>query len=369
MKEVAWLVKPQVTEDNYDILQLGAPLIPELPHVSFYSNKSTLTSTAVMHVEDGSLLVDRNSLKTPENKLSEIADRGDSPTFGLLMRDLSRKISLGLLPQSVQNLYNKANAWQIGHIEDVMTLRDAFRWLSWCNLVLHMLRYPASTPLLRQVLEITKSLRVIDEKIVKLLTQILHKASSWKQKARKAMSNMKKLDEQKLTSLLIEGNNLPFTSRLKTSLKKVIEGIRQPTITAKGSTARSSVHSDIDASNFVPASEDHGVPTAASTVLGKRKYHVRNSIPNSSTILADSGGVQNRASNKIEAGYHSSEDEGIVNKLISGVEENHMIVEEEIPESIRSWYKYYSYPMNVDKLLASPPNNVWPVGMTFPSSK
>lgn len=231
MKEVAWLVKPQVVDDNADVMQLGAPLSPELFIEFFHSvagqhednvgdsgqQKQTQDNGEDKHNASSPITIDSqkegNDILSNTHPLSDIAITGvalqnddaatttttenihsnnvfsitpddvvrsfpkDFPTYGLLMRDLSFKMTHGgLLPESVQNLYTKASSWNIDHIEDVMMVKDAFRWLSWCNLVLHLLRYPTNTPLLRQVLDVTKTLRVVDEKIVKLLTQVLQKA-------------------------------------------------------------------------------------------------------------------------------------------------------------------------------------------------
>lgn len=182
MKEVAWLVKPQVVEDNADIMLLGAPLTPEIP-LEFFNTTAANNSSIISEM---STVQNDNSIPTKAETVTQQPD-GNShntihnpipdqyPTYGLQMRDVSNKMSC-LLPASVQNLYDKATAWQISQVDDVVMVKDAFRWLSWCSLVLHVLRYPASTPLLRSVLEETKSMRVVDDKILKLLSQILNKA-------------------------------------------------------------------------------------------------------------------------------------------------------------------------------------------------
>lgn len=190
MKEVAWLVKPHVVEDNADVMQLGAPLSPEIP-LDFFNtifSSSAITSempntnTTMENFVDAKLemttMQPSDTANIANSKFSDFIRNpipDHYPTYGLQMRDVSFKMSC-LLPPSVQNLYDKANAWQISQVEDVVMVKDAFRWLSWCNLVLHVLRYPASTPLLRHVLDETKSMRVVDDKIVKLLSQVLSKA-------------------------------------------------------------------------------------------------------------------------------------------------------------------------------------------------
>ncbi len=180
MKEVAWLVKPQVVEGNADIMQLGAPLTPEIPHDFFDTTAANSSAISTEEIPSGQTFTAKVETVTQPPDVSShgiihypIPDQ--YPTYGLQMRDVSNKMSY-LLPASVQNLYDKATAWQISQVDDVIMVKDAFRWLSWCNLVLHVLRYPASTPLLRSVLEETKTMRVVDDKILKLLSQILNKA-------------------------------------------------------------------------------------------------------------------------------------------------------------------------------------------------
>ena len=61
-------------------------------------------------------------------------------------------------------------------IEDVVVALDAFRWMSWCHLCLHLLRVPPTTPALRRLLEAAKPLQCTDDKILKLLNGILQRA-------------------------------------------------------------------------------------------------------------------------------------------------------------------------------------------------
>jgi hypothetical protein len=61
-------------------------------------------------------------------------------------------------------------------VEDVLLVVDAFRWMSWCNICLKILRCPPSTEFLRKLIDCAKPLRVTDDKVLKLLTGILSRA-------------------------------------------------------------------------------------------------------------------------------------------------------------------------------------------------
>lgn len=178
--------------------------------------------------------------------------------------------------------------------------------------------------------------------------------SSWKQKARKLLSNPKKLDESKLTQLLLEGNNLPFTSRLKSVMKKSIEQLRSGSVPPSTQT------------NIETMQTLSGTPGAAAvSTLGKRKH--------ASRLSTSFQGEFNVA--EINA-CHSSDDEETVNKWLATRRDSSdnpsqrlSIRAEEIPPAIREWYQFYSYPMNVMKLLAAVPNHQWPVGANYNSSR
>ena len=52
---------------------------------------------------------------------------------------------------------------------------DAFRWMTWCNLCLQAIRAPPRTAILRRLVTATRNLKVTDDKIIKLLGNILTK--------------------------------------------------------------------------------------------------------------------------------------------------------------------------------------------------
>jgi hypothetical protein len=82
-----------------------------------------------------------------------------------------------LLPVGLQHMERAATLVGIRHLDDVATVLEAFRWMSWTNLCLHMLRLPPTTPALRTLLDACKDMRYTDEKVLKMLTGVLQRAS------------------------------------------------------------------------------------------------------------------------------------------------------------------------------------------------
>eukprot|EP01040_Poterioochromonas_malhamensis_P006597 gene6597-7101_t len=87
-------------------------------------------------------------------------------------------------------------------IKDVQHI-EAFRWMNWAHLTLHLLRFPPPSPLLRVAVESAKTIHLFDEKITKQLTNISNKIGTWKTKTRKAFTNPKKLDEGKVAIAIV----------------------------------------------------------------------------------------------------------------------------------------------------------------------
>ncbi len=102
-----------------------------------------------------------------------------------------------------------------------------------------------------------------------------------------------------------------------------------------------------------------GTSTTAVSTLGKRK--------NASRLTSSQGELNVTETNT----SNSSDDEEIVNNWLSSRNPSRRlsIKAAEIPPAIREWYQFYSYPTNVMKLLAPTPNNQWPVGANYNSSK
>mmetsp|Transcript_27861 Transcript_27861/g.46820 ORF Transcript_27861/g.46820 Transcript_27861/m.46820 type:complete len:513 (-) Transcript_27861:81-1619(-) len=128
-----------------------------------------------------------------------------------------------LLPIGLVHMERAAALVGILSLDDVVIVLEAFRWMSWVNLCLHMLRLPPTTAALRRLLDVTRGMRCTDDKIIKLLTSVLQRSGAWKTKARKTLnSQQKKLDLGRFQNLALEGNSLPFTSRIKDKLKAII---------------------------------------------------------------------------------------------------------------------------------------------------
>lgn len=137
-------------------------------------------------------------------------------------------------------------------------------------------------------------------------------------------------------------------------MKKSVEQLRS------GNNITQSIPSAIE----IAQTSTIGPSAPAASTLGKRKHASR-----LSTSSQGESGVGEINS------YNSTDDEETVNNwhaTRSNFNNNQprklSIRAEEIPPTIREWYQFYSYPTNVMKLLASVPNNHWPVGMNFPSS-
>lgn len=80
-----------------------------------------------------------------------------------------------LLPLGLVHMEKAASIVGISEIEDVNMILTIFRWLSWINLALHMLRYPSTSFSLKRLLDATETIHVKDEKTIKLLNVILQR--------------------------------------------------------------------------------------------------------------------------------------------------------------------------------------------------
>jgi hypothetical protein len=132
-----------------------------------------------------------------------------------------------LLPVGLLQLVDSAIKNKIIDFPDVVAVIDSFRWLSWCTTTLHILRSPPTIKTYKKLLVITKyinSANIIDDKILKLLSVIVSKGLIWKQKTRKLLSNSsKKIEITKLNSLLLDSSTIPMMSRLKDSIRDILD--------------------------------------------------------------------------------------------------------------------------------------------------
>lgn len=145
---------------------------------------------------------------------------------------------------------------------------------------------------------------------------------------RKVFSNQKKLEEGKVASFVLDGNNLPFTSRMKPVLKKNHDKM-------KGKLQASSSSNDL----AVPA---------------KRQK--------SNTGIS----VLQHSSSPFAPFPNSSEDEIQLTKTILRTDVNnetilpHFEHPERLAEDPSLWYLRFSYPLNLEPMLAEEPSGIWP---------
>jgi len=81
-----------------------------------------------------------------------------------------------LLPVGLVHMEKAAALVGIQTLDDVALALDAFRWMSWTNLCLHLLRNAPTTTSLRRLLDGARGLTMADDKIMKLLAGVLQRA-------------------------------------------------------------------------------------------------------------------------------------------------------------------------------------------------
>ena len=137
-------------------------------------------------------------------------------------------------------------------VEDVLQVLSYLQYMRWCDVCLHLLRFPPSVTLLKRLITAaghikrqqpvppssmasSSSRQVVDEKIVKALSSFLTRATTWKSKTRKLFVQLKKATEMtsnsgnwtsivsKLPPVIAEGATLPVTSRVKQNLSQIQE--------------------------------------------------------------------------------------------------------------------------------------------------
>ena len=81
-----------------------------------------------------------------------------------------------LLPSGIITIVESAMALEIDKIDDVLSVLEHFRWMSWCNIALNVLRAPMSTIVLRRLLDAGGPLKFNDDKIMKFFSQTNGKA-------------------------------------------------------------------------------------------------------------------------------------------------------------------------------------------------
>lgn len=131
-----------------------------------------------------------------------------------------------LLPDGMCTAADAAISLEIDKVEDVITILDCFRWMSWCNISLHLIRVPPTSIAIKKIVEVTKLLRMVDDKIIKIFANILGRAGLWKTKARKLLTAKKLIDSSKLSSMVLEASTIPISCRMKDVLRTSLETTR-----------------------------------------------------------------------------------------------------------------------------------------------
>jgi hypothetical protein len=140
-----------------------------------------------------------------------------------------------LLPNYLFDLARQGIDAGIGDIEDIVTVVEAFRWMSWCHVTMQVMRIPLTTILLRKLISAAEGLKMSDEKLLRFFRNLNTRAIAWKSKARKLIygTNLQ-IDTPRLNGLLLEGNQIPISSRIKDILRAAMERIIAATKPAYG---------------------------------------------------------------------------------------------------------------------------------------
>lgn len=157
----------------------------------------------------------------------------------------------------------------IGDIEDIVTVIEAFRWMSWCNVTLQVIRIPLTTVLLRKLVTAGEGLKMHDEKLLRFFRFLNMRAIAWKSKARKLLwgTNLT-MDTARLNGLLLEGNQIPISSRIKDVLRAAMEKIIAATKPAYGEETFVLPAIDPDTALAVGLQNHHKRPPKGTVVAG-----------------------------------------------------------------------------------------------------
>jgi hypothetical protein len=148
--------------------------------------------------------------------------------------------------------------------------------------------------------------------------------------------NPKKLEEAKITTFILDGNNLPVTTRMKRILKE-----NHQKLLGKQSQG---------AQNTTGSNE-----AAVATSTGRRQ---KSNLATGSTAGNPTG--------EFEPFPNSTDDEANLSKLLADPQHFETTMEgcKENPGLVsvdpNLWYLRYSYPMNIDSVLAARPDSLWP---------
>ena len=143
------------------------------------------------------------------------------------------------LPIAVMELSDKANSNGLSSTDDVNGILEHFSVIYWGFRSLLLIRAPPTCFSMRYILSKGKSLKFVDDRIFKFISNLLNRALAWKQKVKKLLhyetyesvdlSDCERplkiiyVDSSKLVLTNQDGALIPFSTRLKPLLKMGIE--------------------------------------------------------------------------------------------------------------------------------------------------
>eukprot|EP01040_Poterioochromonas_malhamensis_P014257 gene14257-15766_t len=244
--------------------------------------------------------------------------------FGLSMRLLAKHYEI-LLPLGMQTLFAQARNQGILEIKDVQHIIEAFRWMNWAHLTLHLLRFPPPSPL-----------------------------SSATCGSRISENN----------SFVRRENHQTIRSEARRREGELAVVGKSHEGDSQGKPRQVPVEDCVTSASAMATTSNVGGEGGVSSGSGKR-----NKTAASATQLQNSSSVATSLSlslSAIEAFPNSSDDE---TALVSSVLKNdsynetlskHLDNPSRLVGDPTLWYLRYSYPLNVDPLLAAEPSAIWP---------
>ncbi len=147
---------------------------------------------------------------------------------------LSKILREPLLPKRVCELATIAMDQKLESMDDVLAVVEGFRWMSWCSVCVQALRNPPTSVVIRRLIDIARTISAGDDRIVRFLQNVAMRSQVWKTKARKMLyyntpSNPyltnKRIDTTRANNMLLEGNQIPITSRIKDTLRAKLKNV------------------------------------------------------------------------------------------------------------------------------------------------
>lgn len=150
--------------------------------------------------------------------------------------------------------------------------------------------------------------------------------------------NPKKLDEAKVTTFVLDGNNLPVTTRIKRILKDNHQRMTGKTGSTGASTAANA---------------------AGAETGGKRKGTAASSAGTGVTLAA--GDFENFPNSTDDEAKLVAQTQAVKSpQVVEGLLLEYENRQKSNQVDPKLWYLRYSYPMDIEPLLAANPEGLWP---------